>query len=332
MLEPAQLRPYCRTCSEKMDCVVRYCEGLLLARSWSRRFFQTAVLVAFFYVSLSSAVATEQIGELLDFEGAQYRMYSAPLEDYLKKLPERPSIFKQGISTANWKGYFGHWKVENGNLYLVKVTIDYHDRSVKVGELESVDGEVPLKSLFPGRPISGPVLADWFTGELVVPTGKELRQLGFGTLYEKELFFKVEKGRVIMKTDLNYAENPFLSPADLRRRAIENHSDSSINWKDARLFPQIASVDLPQIVTTRGMYRRPRGASGWLWIPDTAKTQMMEIKLLSVPTDFTGADGRVEVSGSLTRSDNLLTIAVTSIRELKPGETIHHPDYPKQHK
>ena len=42
------------------------------------------------------------------------------------------------------------------------------------------------------------MLADWFTGVVRVPRGKLLRyiHMGFGSVFEKELHLKIEKGRV----------------------------------------------------------------------------------------------------------------------------------------
>jgi hypothetical protein len=77
-------------------------------------------------------------------------------------------------STACWRGYVGTWQVRDGRLFLVALAGSY----ALIG--------------------SEPLFADWFTGVLRVPAGRELEDvhMGFGSVYEEELHLRVEEGVV----------------------------------------------------------------------------------------------------------------------------------------
>ena len=56
--------------------------------------------------------------------------------------------------------------------------------------------------LFPGQE---KVFADWYSGEIRVPQGKLLEyiHLGFASVYEKDLFLKIEAGQVVGKREID---------------------------------------------------------------------------------------------------------------------------------
>ncbi len=67
------------------------------------------------------------------------------------------------VSTACWRGYQGTWEIVDGLFYLVGLEGRYQ-----------LAGDEPL-------------FADWFSGTLRVPSGKQLRYVhgGFGSVYEE---------------------------------------------------------------------------------------------------------------------------------------------------
>ena len=77
-------------------------------------------------------------------------------------------------STACWRRYRGTWEVRDGQLFL-----------------NSIEGRFKLLG-------TEPLFADWFTGVLRVPRGKQLAyvHMGFGSVYAEELHIHVERGRV----------------------------------------------------------------------------------------------------------------------------------------
>lgn len=113
-----------------------------------------------------------QIAEKLTYNGKKYDLHTEPLKSYLYKHPiERPSRTRT-FSTACWRGYVGHWAIEDDKLYLVE--LDYFKFSPRIG----------LENLFPSQQ---KVFAEWFSGSIST------------TLDEKYMYleFKIEKGELI---------------------------------------------------------------------------------------------------------------------------------------
>src|SRR5437870_3140007 len=103
---------------------------------------------------------TAQVGDRILYEGKQQTLFSCPLSDYAD--PEHPLPAFVSPSTANWRGYVASWAVEGGTLLLTDVT----------GTVEGYR-RVGWKEIFPRR--RPPLPATWFSGELRIPTGDELR-------------------------------------------------------------------------------------------------------------------------------------------------------------
>jgi hypothetical protein len=126
---------------------------------------------------------TAQVPEELILDGEKVTMVSCPplpvghpriimvAPDEIAGDDVSPVVF----STACWRGYIGTWEIKDGKFYLVSL----RGRYKLLGE--------------------EPVLADWFTGVLVIPRGELLQyvHLGFESVYEQEMQVKIEKGVVI---------------------------------------------------------------------------------------------------------------------------------------
>ena len=115
---------------------------------------------------------TVQIAEKLTYNEQKYKLHTEPLEPYLDEhLIER--LGRTLIERTDcWRGYVGHWAIEDDKLYLV--------------ELDSF--EIPhrnaLDDLFPNQE---KVFAEWFSG--IIRT----------TLDDMYMYleFKIEKGELI---------------------------------------------------------------------------------------------------------------------------------------
>src|SRR6478735_379525 len=104
---------------------------------------------------------TTQVRDALSADGAAYRLAISPLESFFRQHPERRPAFEAPDSSV-WRGYVAEWAIDDGQLYLVRLTGWLHDESV-----ESSLQEVGLESVFPGiETQDGRVLAAWFSGEL----------------------------------------------------------------------------------------------------------------------------------------------------------------------
>ena len=123
---------------------------------------------------------TAQIHEKLIFEGKLVSMTAFPNipvgheRIHINSDEEARQSTAPVFSTACWRGYVGSWKIKAGRLYLT-----------------AIEGRFKLLG-------DEPLLADWFSGTLVVPQGKMLQyvHMGFESIYEEQVLISVEKGIV----------------------------------------------------------------------------------------------------------------------------------------
>ena len=107
---------------------------------------------------------TLQIAEKLTYNGKKYDLHTEPLKSYLYKHPiERPSCTRT-FSTACWRGYVGHWAIEDNKLYLVEL------HSFEIPHRNALD------DIFPGQQ---KVFAEWFSGTIHTFSDKMYMYLEF---------------------------------------------------------------------------------------------------------------------------------------------------------
>jgi hypothetical protein len=168
---------------------------------------------------------TAQTPDRLIYRGECVALFSDPLDDYYDQHSPRPPF---GTShSGNQRGYVALWAIVEDHLYLMAVVgrllrrppVKSDDRPVADGAqrfiverrrsrksknrpVEPVDvdrgpHEIPLGDLIPGA--SGPVLANWYSGELCIPQGRmiEYVHVGYASRYERYLFIEIDKGAVI---------------------------------------------------------------------------------------------------------------------------------------
>ena len=90
----------------------------------------------------------------------------------------------------------GRWKIRDDRLFLTGI-------EAWINEGDSVK-ELHLDYFFPGQK---QVFAEWFTGEIRVPMGKELTHIhmGYESVYEKDLYIQIEKGVVTGRAEVENA-------------------------------------------------------------------------------------------------------------------------------
>lgn len=142
---------------------------------------------------------TAQAHETLILDGKKASMMTCP------RIPEKHPRISQKFhaggtggsftrSTACWRGYVGTWEIRESMLFLRSVVGAYR-----------IKGDEPLQ-------------ADWYSGTLRVPRGKMIQyvHMGFGSVYEEELYIKIRRGRVI-KTSLRSR-----SPGNTALKSLSN--------------------------------------------------------------------------------------------------------------
>jgi hypothetical protein len=125
---------------------------------------------------------TAQIHERLILDGEETTMACCPpIPRHPRILPGDPHAHRTddgyGVlrSTACWRRYLGTWEIKEGRFYLVALR----------GIVTLSEGE--------------PILADWFSGSIVVPRGEliEYVHMGFASTYERDLHIEIDRGVVV---------------------------------------------------------------------------------------------------------------------------------------
>ena len=84
-------------------------------------------------------------------------------------------------SNGNWRGYGATWEIESKVLYLREIDAvicnfqEFISKKCKKAE---------LRELFGDKYVNGMVKADWYSGELRIPDGRQLEyvHMGYGSV------------------------------------------------------------------------------------------------------------------------------------------------------
>ena len=139
-------------------------------------------------ILIHNASATGQEGERLTWNGKSYQMLTCPLyaNPDMKKWHEQRE--REWGKTSLWRGYIGHWEIENGMLYLCSIWRE------KGGDISP--NEIPELRKYCKN---GKCAATWFSDTLCVVSGKQVfyEHMGFNRHYEHEDFIIVKRGKVM---------------------------------------------------------------------------------------------------------------------------------------
>jgi hypothetical protein len=160
---------------------------------------------------------TAQRPDRLIYEGDALRLFANPLEAYWPTIGWRPLFVFE--STANWRCYVATWEIRSDTLVLIElagvVLADSKGQMLTSDRpfIENIHRpedheasevrQLGLSDLFPNRPAG--VVATWFSGELHVPQGDRLHavHMGYQSIFERNLVFVVEEGRVLRQEVIN---------------------------------------------------------------------------------------------------------------------------------
>lgn len=147
-----------------------------------------------------AAKATAQVSDLLIVDGKEFALNTNPLESQLQKKQWTPPE-EAVITSANWRGYLATWEIKHGKLFLKDVTIAVDDPKDEQGFVS----KRITRDLYPG---ATEVLADWYTGALIVPDGKMTRyvHMGYGSSFDHYQVFRVHAGKVVEHLSMSGAE------------------------------------------------------------------------------------------------------------------------------
>lgn len=175
------------------------------------------------------ASATAQAGDILLWNGKRVSLHSNPLESR-KDIDEiKDKLFKQeGFDRSNWitscwRGYIAEWTITGNRLYLTNIY--YWD---------SRNGEIKanLRDIFGNETLAnGNIPANWVTAELTAVDGECLYPIndGYLSIYEKEMGFVFQEGRLVNHTD--YTNKVFLSKYMHDDTLLLKFIYSQIDWQ-----------------------------------------------------------------------------------------------------
>lgn len=295
---------------------------------------KTIITLLFIWAPLS-LFGTAQVSEKLEYRGEVQQMFSTPLETYFTEQHPRPNEVLRSLSSANWRGYVGHWKIQDKSLILLGLYSEKHVET-EDGTSEWKDELIPAEKIF-GDNSSYPIPATWFTGTIKIPVGERVRyvHMGFGSQYEKEIILELEAGQIVKETETTYdpQRDAFRSQSDFEWVALagEELPKDDFDWVDGRFLPTPIVgqfVESGETFRTRGILTLHEEIS-YLWIPETSKTGSEYLPMNKMIESEIGRGSHVEVVVHFYQLEDGYGIEVDSIRSLEPGETIHNPNFPE---
>jgi len=207
---------------------------------------------------------TAQIPDLIIYKGDTLSLYACPLEFYPnREWINTKNLFQSKIGTCCtccWRGYIAVWEIIDNILYLTKIknhcylsyTIDKESYNrVGIG-IDSIGSEfADLKLLFPDRYESGKVRADWVSGKLISPQGELLYYFhdGFESIYEKELEFTIETGKLIKTQQLDNSKTK-RSEYTKNEKLLRDFIYSNINYENLPKSDTLKRRVIVQIIST----------------------------------------------------------------------------------
>lgn len=194
--------------------------------------FKMVVVSLFLSLLPRAAQATAQEPDILIIEGKAYALNTNPLTGYLLRRKWAPP--KEVLTTsANWRGYIAKWAVDEKQLVLVDVTI-------LVNYENGVEGRKSiLRDLFPD---SSKIVADWYTGTLIIPDGelKEYVHMGYGSTYDHYQIIRISSGKVLEQLSMNDSE-----VGEYKARKFEAFTKTE-DYKKARVDLREKSKDMTE--------------------------------------------------------------------------------------
>lgn len=281
-------------------------------------------------------LGTAQDPEKIEYKGETSDLYTNPLESKLEGLHVLYGEKYTSGDSGNWRGYIGHWKIEDEFLFLT----DVQARGwVKKDSGDTrISGPVSLKDIL-GTGKAYPVKADWYSGTLRIPRGEIAGDvnMGYGSRFKEELYIEVKAGKVVKEYSVKYdpAKDAFRSRADMQWVALGGltaSKDNGGNWIDGRLLyaASIARlIESKKVFKTRGILFSD-GKLPHLWIPVTLKTKSISLPISKLTKPQIPEGSHVEIECKFYEmEDGGFGLEATSMRVLQPRETIHHLQYPE---
>lgn len=163
-------------------------------------FFMTRWMLCLLLFSLPGlAAATAQIPDAIDVDGRMLKLHTNPLTPLLQARGWVPPA-DAARSSSNWRGHMARWQLDDDQLVLSDVTIFVRDTGE--GPRNGRKRRSIKAELFPGQ---DRVVANWYTGTLVMPDGEMTRyvHMGYASTYSHYQLVRVQQGQVVARLAMN---------------------------------------------------------------------------------------------------------------------------------
>jgi hypothetical protein len=209
--------------------------------------------------------ATAQEPDILIFKGKNHDLFSNPLEQYFKDKSKRPQfwIAPMTMKSSNWRGYVAAWEIINDQLYLSKIDSWFCEPSIKT---KDSCHQVVLSELFGKNVVDNKVSANWFTGKLRVPDGKQLMYLhsGYASIYERDILFEVQEGKIISQETVDNTKKPLPSESEIYQQELERLKKLASEQRNVNSTPTLGQKTKeesePVLIAGKGFGRVVLGA------------------------------------------------------------------------
>jgi hypothetical protein len=143
-------------------------------------------------------IMTAQVPDRIRYKRQIHHLRGEPMEDWFNEEHPRPAFFSENLCSCCWRGYRAMWSIKRNQLHLLWIApfdVPSGDQGGSLAELR----RYYLTQLFPNAVAS--VFADWFSGELVLESGRELSEAESPYCYawEQQTTLQIVRGCVALK-------------------------------------------------------------------------------------------------------------------------------------
>ena len=182
---------------------------------------KTVISLFLIVLIVRTLFGTAQVADILIFNGDTLSLYSNPLESFYNEENPRPvsffvygdsaldSTYEEHLSSACWRGYIATWEIIDDHLFLIRIEECIGDKVSDLGKL------------FPNKlSLQNKVLADWFSGLLVLPYGEIIKyvHMGYASLFENYTILEIKAGKLTQEK--SFAGEEYIK---FKRRQFEQY-------------------------------------------------------------------------------------------------------------
>jgi len=174
--------------------------------------------ISLFQLCWISVSAVSQYTDRIVLDEKKYPLYSNPLETFFTKEPAR-RLKENRVTSELWRGYIATFTLKNKRLTVTDMLVQHKNEEQK--DKNNTVWNSVLDSVFKSP---NERFCDWYTGYLIIPTGKLVKKAStsYASVYEKFILLTVSKGLLTSEKSLtaksyeDFLDNQFKSYSKTR--------------------------------------------------------------------------------------------------------------------